>query len=235
MKYRKSLWLMTIFITIIVLSACNIGATPAPTVDPGAIQTQAFNDVLTQVASQQTQTALAVPPTSLPTNTLLPTVTLGAIPNFGSVTPFAFNTVQAGFTPIGSPAAPPGIVSTLTTKNGCNDGLFIGETKPYDKEFVEKGKEFLKAWTIMNTGTCTWNEGYVFTYLPDSSDADLHGYSIVLPKNKPEDYTAPGHTQSFVVHLKAPGKPGEFKAFWKLKDDLGNYFGPLVSVWVIVE
>ncbi len=238
MKYRKSLWLITILITIIVLSACNFGATPAPAVDPGAIQTQAFNDVLTQVSSQQTQTALAVPPTSIPTNTLLPTVTLGAIPAFegaASITPFSFNTQQAGFTPITSPIATFGIVSTITTKNGCNDGLYIGETHPFDKEIVKAGEEFGKAWTIQNTGTCAWDEGYVFTYLPDYSDAELHGYSIILPKNKPEDYTEPGSTQSYVVKLKGPSQPGEYKAFWKLKDDAGNFFGPLVSIWVIVE
>src|SRR5690349_8651323 len=99
MKFRKSFWLVIILIPTIILSACNLGAAPAPTEDPGAIQTQAFNLVLTQAASQQTQTALAVPPTALPTNTALPTatfITLGG----STITPFAFNTQQPGFTPI---------------------------------------------------------------------------------------------------------------------------------------
>src|SRR5687768_18589169 len=93
MKFRKLFWLPTILIFTIILSACNLGATPAPTEDPGAVQTQAFNLVLTQAASQQTQTALAVPPTQAPTNTLLPTatfITLGG----ATITPFAFNTQQ---------------------------------------------------------------------------------------------------------------------------------------------
>jgi hypothetical protein len=236
MNSRTSLWLITILIMIIVLSACNLGATPAPAVDPGAIQTQAFNDVLTQVSSQQTQTALAVPPTPIPTNTFLPTVTLGAtFEGAASITPFSFNTQQPGFTPITSPVATFGVVTTLTTKNGCNDGLYIGETHPFDKEIVKAGKEFSKAWTIQNTGTCTWDEGYSFTYLPDSSDAELHGYSITLVKNHPEDYTPPTSTQSFVVKLKGPPVAGEYQAFWKLRDDAGNFFGPLVSVWVMIE
>lgn len=241
MKFRKPFWLVPILIPTILLSACNLGATPLPAGDPNAIQTQAFNDVLTQVASQQTQTAQAAPPSPLPTNTLFPTATLGAFPTFApvdgaaTVTPFSFNTQLPGFTPITSPVATLGIISTITTKNGCNDGAFIGETAPFDKDVIKGGKQFTKAWTIQNMGSCPWDEGYRFEFLVENSSPEIKGYSIVLPKNKPEDYTKPGHTQSFVVKLWAPNKPGEYKGYWKLRDDGGNYFGPLVSVWFVIE
>ncbi len=81
MKSRKSLWLVGMTILAVILSSCNLGATPAPTEDPGVIQTQAFSVVLTQAALQQTQTALAIPPTALPTNTPFPTATLGEAPH----------------------------------------------------------------------------------------------------------------------------------------------------------
>jgi hypothetical protein len=241
MNHRKSFWMLSILASALVLSACNLGATPLPAVDPAAIQTQAFNEVLTQVASGQTQTAQAAPPTALPTGTAMPTATLGGFPTFapaggiGTITPFAFNTAQPGFTPITTALPTLGVVATITTKNGCNDGTYLGETKPYDKSVVKGGTDFSKAWTILNTGTCTWDEGYRFEYLADSSSPELKGYTIVLPKNKPSDYTKPGFSQSFVVHLHAPGTPGEYKAYWKLRDDSGNYFGPLVSVWIVIE
>jgi hypothetical protein len=57
----------------------------------------------------------------------------------------------------------------------------------------------------------------------------------VLKKDAPEDYTEPQHSQTFVVKLTAPKTPGEYKGYWKLRDDAGNYFGPLVSVWIIVK
>jgi hypothetical protein len=234
MNYRKSLWLATILVPAIILSACNLGATPAPTEDPGAVQTQAFNVVLTQAASQQTQTALAVPPTALPTNTFLPTatfITLGG----ATVTPFAFNTQQPGFTAIASPVLTAGAVSTVTTKNGCNDGTYIGETAPFDGAEVGIGELISKGFTILNTGTCVWDEGYVFAFQPDLSSPEIKGENIVLPKNKPEDYTKPGHTQSFVVKFKAPKLAGEYKGYWKLRDDGGNYFGPLVYVFIRVR
>jgi hypothetical protein len=80
MKFRKSILLMGALIAAVILSSCNIGATPAPEQDPGTVQTQAVELVLTQAALQQTQTAAAMPPTPLPTNTLAATPTLGGFP-----------------------------------------------------------------------------------------------------------------------------------------------------------
>jgi hypothetical protein len=244
MNSRKSLWLVGTTILAVILSSCNMGATPVPTEDPGVIQTQAFSVVLTQAALQQTQTALAIPPTPLPTNTPFPTATLGETPTLGAAstfaplggtnTPFAFNTQQPGLTPLASTVPTLGAVATFTTKNGCNDGTFMGESKPFDKDVIAAGKNFSKSWEILNTGTCVWDEGYSFAFLPDLSSPELKGYSIVLKKNAPEEYTKPKHSQTFVVKLTAPKTAGEYKGYWKMKDDAGNLFGPLVSVWITV-
>jgi len=242
MNFRKFSWLAGLTLAAVLISSCNIGATPAPTQDVGAIQTQAFGIVLTQVADQQTQTAAAIPPTPLPTFTALPTNTLVPIPTSdllgGSATPFAFNTQQPGLTPqlLVTPTVL-GVISTVTTKNGCNDGQYAGETKPADGDYIDAGAAFSKGWTINNIGTCDWDEGYSFDYLEDYplGSPELVGYDIVLKKNTPEDYTKSGYGQTFIVKLKAPKTPGEYKAYWKLKDDQGNYFGPLVYVWIKVK
>ena len=243
MKFRKKIWLVSSVILTVILSSCTLGATPAPTEDIGAIQTQAFSVVLTQVAMQQTQTALAVP-SPLPTNTLSPLPsptlgTLGALPTFapagGVGTPLPFNTQQPGLTPLASLIPTSGIVSTVTTKNGCNDGTFIGETAPLDKDVIKAEKQFSKGWTIFNSGTCKWDEGYSFTFMPDLSSPELKGYSNVLKKDAPDEYTDPQHSQTFIVKLTAPKVAGDYKGYWKLRDDSGNYFGPLVSVWIVVQ
>ena len=128
MKSRKSLWLVGMTILAVILSSCNLGATPAPTQDPGVIETQAFSVVQTQAALQYTQTAMAIPPTPLPTNTPFPTATLGVLPTFapvgGTNTPFAFNTQQPGLTPLSSVVPTLGVVATFPTKNGCNDAFY---------------------------------------------------------------------------------------------------------------
>lgn len=230
MKLRKTLGLALLILPALILGACNMGDTPAPTQDAGVIQTQAMALVVTQLAMQQTMTAMAVPPTPLPTFTLVvaPTGTPGAS------TPFAFNTPSTGFTPLAaSPIPTIGIVATMDTKHGCNDGRYIGETKPHDKDVITAGKEFSKAWQIENTGTCDWDEGYVFAFQKELSTPGLNGNNIVI--DRAEEFTKVGHSQTFKVVLKAPDVAGEYKGYWKLRDDAGNYFGPLVWVWITVK
>ena len=174
MKSSKLIGLVGTLIVSLALSACNIGATPPPTEDVGAVQTQAFEIVLTQAALQQTQTAAAIPPTPLPTNTPVPTNTLPPLlptSSFGATnTPFSINTQQPGITPLSINTSPTvGVISTTTTKNGCNDGYLISESQPYDGKTILVNKEFTKSWDFINVGTCTWDEGYTFAFVEEFS------------------------------------------------------------------
>lgn len=240
MEFRKlniAAWLAILTVTI---SACNLGATPAPAQDLGAIQTEAFNLVFTQVAIQQTQTAAAIPPTQAPptaTNTpaALPTFAPvgGSSDPFASATPFGF-VQQASPTPLLFSSPTPASLATITTKNGCNNGAFLGETAPFDGAEFWPSQPFDKAWTILNTGECTWDEGYVFAFMPQYSTPEgIVGYDIVLSKD-PKDHTKPNHSQTFIVKLKAPKTAGVYIGAWKMRDDGGNYFGPLVYVKIKV-
>src|SRR5690606_27072964 len=180
MKFSKVNLLTTAVVTSIVISACNIGATPPPTEDVGAIQTQAFEIVLTQSAVQQTQTAAAIPPTPLPTNTLPPTMTLEPLPSatFGAInTPFSLNTQQPGLTPQLLITPTVGIVNTVTTKNGCNDGQYLAESGYKDGTPLEPGKNFSKSFMIQNIGECDWDEGYSFEFIEELSTPGFQGYS----------------------------------------------------------
>jgi hypothetical protein len=236
MKLRKSIWVTGFLMLSVILSSCNLGATPAPTQDPASIQQTAMAQVLSTVSSQQTQTAAALPP---PTNTLLPTNTLAPLTIIETNTPIPFAT-QPGLTPLVIPTITIGAIATTSTKNGCNDGLYIGETAPADNTEFSIGDIISKAWTIKNTGTCDWDEGYAFVFVPEGvtdngqlCSPDFSGEDIVLTKSKPEDYTKVNGTQSFVVKIKAPKVAGVFTSCWRLRDDGGNYFGPLV--WSIIQ
>jgi len=232
MKLRKSFWLIAVTLLAMILSSCNLGATPAPTQDVGAIQTQAFNVVLTQVALQSS-------PTPLATNTIPPTATLGALPTFApvggsTVTPFAFNTPLPGLglTPLASPVPTIGAYSTITTKNGCNDGVLIAESTPYDGQVLKPGEYFNKHFTFMNIGTCTWDEGYTFVFMPAFSTPNFKGSDIKI--QKAVDFTPPGKTIDFVIKMGASNVPGEHIGSWKMRDDGGNYFGSLVYVKYVI-
>lgn len=241
MKYRKLTWLVVFTILAVILSSCNLGATPVPTQDLGAVQTQAFNSIMTQAASQQTQTAAVLPQA---TNTLQATSTLSGPPTFApvggsvpTITPFGFNTQQPGITPLAlkTPVPTLGVIATVSTANGCNDGKYIGESPPADGTVIKAGKHFTKSWQIENTGTCTWEGGYTFYFMADVSTSGLVGYSITISKRHPEDFTKPKSSQTFVLKLTAPATAGDYKGYWRLKDASGNFFGPRVYVWFKVQ
>lgn len=235
---RTLLILLTVTLTLV---ACNVGAIPAPSVDANAINTAALGTAMAQISSQQTMTALAAPSaTALPTNmpVSLATVTLPTANAGGALPTVSFNTTPnttplAGFTSVaGSPIAPTSAGGIGNTVSGCNDGAFVGETLP-DKSVVGAGKNFTKAWEIKNTGTCTWDEGYIFAFQPDLSSSGVAGYDIVI--NNSDEITKPNHSQSFIVKLTAPTTPGEYKGYWKLKADDGTFFGPLVYFDIVVK
>jgi hypothetical protein len=232
MKFRKAQWLIGYTILAMILSSCNLGATPVPTQDIGAIQTQAFELVLTQVAA-------ASSPTPLPTFTQAPTATLAAPATFAAIgggveTPFPFNTSLPGLTPVALSPVPtvPGMVATITTENGCNNGAFIGESAPYDGEVLIPSTPYEKHFDLMNTGSCAWDEGYAFVFQPAYSTEGFKGYDIAI--RKAENYTAPGKTITFVMKLTSSHIPGEHIGSWKMRDDGGNYFGPLVYVKYVI-
>lgn len=237
MKFRKLRWVVGITMVAILLSSCGESATPAPTQDIGAIQTEAFAQVMTQAVEAYT-------PTSQATNTAEPTATLSVPPTIAPIggggantTPLAFETQLPGLTPQTSPSPiaslAAGALPTITTENGCNNGILIAEGKPYDGEYVTPGVEFAKVWSFQNIGTCTWDEGYAFVFLPELSTPGFKGYTI--PFRKAQDHTPPGKGISFIIKITPGGNPGEYQGFWKLRDDGGNFFGSLVWVKYMVN
>lgn len=240
MKFRKPLWFSGFLLLATILSACNLGATPAPTQDPAAIQSTAMAQVLSTVSAQQTQTVAALPPTAIATDTAVPTFTLQAtFAPVGGTTPFAFDTPLPGLTPLVLSTATLGAVSTVTTKNGCNDALYVGEDPNYtdigNRMEVGIGQEVQQFFRFKNTGTCPWDEGYAFAFQPEYSSPEIQGNTIILPKNKPTDYTSVGDEVRYKAIFKAPKVAGNFEGFWKLRADDGSEFGPLVSVYITVR
>src|SRR5258707_15474373 len=67
--------LLVLLTTALLLTACNVGATPAPTQDINALSTALVGTTVAQLSVQFTQTALAVP-----TNTPVPTETISSVP-----------------------------------------------------------------------------------------------------------------------------------------------------------
>lgn len=236
---RRSLFVL--FIAALTLAACNMGATPAPTVDVNAINTAANATAMAQISGQLTQTALAAPSnTPLPTDTPLslatpatgPTPTAG-VP--GTPPTLSFNitpntTPLAGFTPVsGTPAVPAG--PTVSLGDSCNNNVYIADVTYPDNSEIKPGTDFEKIWRVQNTGTCLWDEGYKLAFI--AGDKALDPYTFEFKKS--EDFVAGGETADLGIDLTAPLKEGTYTATWRMQSDTGVFFGTLLTVVIVVK
>jgi hypothetical protein len=233
--------LFMLLIATFTLAACNVGATPAPTVDVNAINTAAVATAMGQISAQLTQTALAAPTnTVLPTNTALalstsalPTTAAGtaATPGVSGALPtLSFNTTPstnttpiAGFTPVsGSPAAP---VDT------CNNSAYVADVTIPDGTVLSPGEDFVKTWRVQNTGTCAWDEGYKLVFIAGDRSLDPASFEITGA----DDFVAAGATDDLSINLTAPEAEGSYTATWQMQTDTGAYFGTPLTVVIEVQ
>lgn len=241
--------LFVLLTAALTLASCNMGATPAPTMDVNAISTAAYLTALAQVSGGQTQTALAAPSsTSAPTNTVPPLVTFpstngSAVP--GSTLPtVSFNpnatltspntTPAAGLpTLASSPGAPAAGGPTASLGDACNNAVFEGDITVPDGSEIKPGINFQKTWAVRNTGTCTWDDGYTLVFI--GGDKAMDPYDYKFSKTNDQDFVGPGEAINITVNLTAPCTPGSYQGTWRLRNDKGYYFGTYLSVSFVVK
>jgi hypothetical protein len=220
MFFRKFAWVTIVSLVAISLTGCNLGATPEPTVDVNAIYTSAAETAFAAFAQQLTQTAQAASPTPLPTNTSMPTntaiATLSVSTPLGGGTPFATLAVS---TPIGTLAGPQ-----------CNDAAFIADVTVPDGTEMKPGQDFEKIWALQNSGTCRWDEGYIFSWV-SGDDLDNQNFEIKTSGQ----FVDPGETANFSIDLTAPLAKREYNACWRMKSDGGFFFGTFACVKIVVK
>ena len=238
MRTMKSSWLVILLTLSLLLSACNFGQEPEPTPDVGAIFTAAAETVMAQFSLELTQTALAAPTaTPLPTNTPL------AAPTFAIVSPGA-----------GSPAAVPGVatqaplgvgtqstaigllptatpIGALATQAGpvCMDSAFVADVTYPDGTVVEDKVFIAKVWSIQNTGTCTWDDGFVLKPVTGDAKGTWEVEHNGVKKVKPGDIV------EVRMDLLTPSKGGEWGGCWRMQGDNGQFFGTFLCLLVMVE
>jgi len=235
-KFSRQIFPVLLVIALL-LTGCNVGAAPAPTLDINAINTAVVGTTVAQLSGQFTQTALAAPTsTPLPTNPPqslptfeLPTTAAGAnaLPTFSldaSATPLP------GLTQIASPAAP-GAAPTTALGDACNNSEFTGEESPLDGAVFKPGEDFKKVWEIKNTGNCTWDEGYELVFIAGDKAIDPYDFKF----KKAEDFVSPGETIDIGIKLTAPLKEDSYEGHWRMRNDQGYYFGTLLSVYFDVR
>lgn len=232
--------LLLLLTAALLLTSCNVGATPAPTQDINALSTALVGTTVAQLSVQFTQTALAAP-----TNTVAPTDTPATPPTFALPTqsnpgtaatgnPAALptlsfvNTPAPGITQIVSlptSAAP----ATASLGDACNNNVFIQDTTIPDGTVMKPGEDFYKIWRVQNTGNCTWDEGYTLV-LVTGDNLDGPTYKI----QDKVDFVSPGETADLGIKMTAHLKEGTYSGCWKMKSDTGFFFGTFLCVTIKV-
>jgi len=135
---------------------------------------------------------------------------------------------------------PPTLTLTLTNTPTstavpipCNKAEFVTDVTVSDGSDFPVFETFTKTWRLRNVGTCTWTSNYRVVF--------DHGDQMLAPASAPLSggSVAPGSTVDVSVLMEAPGTPGTYKGYWKLRDTGGVLFGVgasgNVAFWVEIE
>jgi hypothetical protein len=199
MRLAKLFWIFPVLI-LLLLSACG-GAKAAPTPDMGAIYTAAIQTAFALI----TQTAAAAA-TDTPTLAPVPSET----PTLGPTrTPLITDTPAVTDTPV------------PVTQQACNNSAFVTDKTVPDFSEIAPGVQFVKIWTIKNTGSCAWTTAYrlVFGYGGDGTN-----WKTVLPAYLTKTVN-PGEEVDVSMTLTAPLAAGQFGAHFTMQNNNGFNFG----------
>jgi Ig-like domain from next to BRCA1 gene len=232
MRYIKNFGLAGLLLISFILSACNFGQEPEPTPDIGAIFTAAAETVQAQFAIELTQTALAAPtatqPPLPPTATPIPTFAIDGSSNVAA-TPIA--TFGIGTQPTGVSLLPTSTsLAVLSTQAGpvCMDSAFVADITYPDGKVVEDNVFIAKVWSIQNTGTCTWDDG--FSLQPITGDAK--GTWLI---DQTKEFVKPGEIVEIRIDIRTPSKAGDWGGCWRMQGDSGQWFGTPLCLLVNVQ
>ena len=140
------------------------------------------------------------------------TATPGGLP---SSTPQAPTLIPSA-TP--QPSATVVVLPSATATTVCDQGGFVADVSIPDGTAMTVGTQFNKTWRLKNTGSCTWTPDYAVVFefgaLMNAPAAQKIGVSVI-----------PGQTVDITVPMRAPGEPGSYRGYWKLRNAAGVIFG----------
>ncbi len=235
MRYKKFVWASAAIMIAAGLTSCNIGKAPEPTPDVNAVYTSAAQTMVAGLNAQQTQTAAAATPT--PQGSPTPMVSPSLLPTFaistGSVpfgTPLTLGTPGSLLLATPLPAGTSNALLAYSFPVGADNAAYLGN-KPKDKTQVKPGEEFQASFQMVNLGTSTWDEGYAFSFL-EGDKLSATPDSIVIRDTV--DFVKPNGGITFITHMVAPKRSGEYIGYWQMVNDTGTRFGSKCYIDIIV-
>lgn len=185
----------------LIASCAPFAGTPAPTLDPNAINT--FIAQTVEAASTQTAAAL---PTSTPTATFTSTP-----PNTGTPEPTATPTV---IFILSTPTRP--VIPTFTGVSGgatssANFACQVIRVSPANGSRMSPRNDFDAIWTVRNSGRRDWDRNSVdYYYLSGDRFHKVSGYDMKTDVRV-------GETVNLGVDMEAPADNGTYTTHWTLQ------------------
>jgi hypothetical protein len=180
-------------------------------------------------APTATLTQFALPPEATPTLSPPPEAEANLPESAaGNPTPTGDGAGNSTVTPAvaASNAAPPA-GGRSTTGPLCNDAVFIEDLTIPDGTILAPEEEFVKTWRFRNTGICRWTTAYAIGFAYGNP---MGGRDTKLPES-----VGPGGEVEVSIHMTAPFANGWYGGWWRLRNEVGSYFGDFVYVSILVS
>jgi hypothetical protein len=162
-------------------------------------------------------------PTSLaPLSTVQATQDTNAISTAVVLTVPAQATTQAAAT--GTPVPPAAtqvdaVQPPATVALGCQDAAQYISDDGIDGSRYAPNTPFVKTWTVKNTGSCTWDDGYLVAQISGAFMTQQPGYFIVQQGQT----VAPGQTVNISIGMTSPPEDGDYTSYWGLENGQGQF------------
>lgn len=117
---------------------------------------------------------------------------------------------------VDTPTSAPTLASAPSDPD-CAKAVLVSENPP-DQVILQPGQYYWKTWTLMNTGTCTWNPSYSLIFWSGDLMDGLVSYPL-------DDEVLPNEQKDISIYLKAPDTEGTFTGYWRLQTPWNSNFG----------
>ena len=204
MSKKLLLSVFAILALVLLFSACNANKEQDER-SPEAVYTEAAQTVAAEL------TKMASEDETLPSATLTPEADSTATPDQQVAT--ATVEEEVDYTPTQD--------SEPTQAGNCTlKADFVADITIPDDTALTPGEAFTKTWQIINSGSCTWGDGYTIFFVSGTDMGAGANLSLTNGIEVPQ-----GTLINVSVELVAPTEAGEYRADFKFKDASGTFFG----------
>ncbi|MBG7609627.1 MAG: hypothetical protein IZT55_02050 [Anaerolineae bacterium] len=124
----------------------------------------------------------------------------------------------------GEPISPPAPTATQIPPTPtpvpvpCNAVSFQSDITIQDGTVFAPNADFTKTWRIKNIGSCSWTTSYDLVFVEGSR---MDGKKVQSLSEK----VRPGETLDISIGLTSPTTAGDYRGYWMLRSDDGQWFG----------